>query len=127
MEKFDELDEDREKQNFQCIRNILSLYDKRTLLLIGLTFFNEGSEFMLILAVTYQFLVYYHAEPMIVTLHIALICIPEGLAFVFGLLSDSTDVLGFGKRFYIIIASLLQISMSLLVTLYGGVHDVAYS
>ena len=105
----------------------MSLYDKRTLLLIGLTFFNEGSEFMLILAVTYQFFVYYHAEPMIATLHIALICLPEGLAFVFGLLSDSTDVLGFGKRFYIIIASLLQISMSLVVTIYGGVHDVAYS
>jgi len=42
-----------------------------------------------------------------VSLHIAFIGIPEGLAFVFGLLSDATDVLGYRKRFYIMTAALI--------------------
>lgn len=46
------------------------------------------------------------------SLHIAVISLPAGLSFVFGLLSDTTDVLGFKKRFYILLAAVLQISMS---------------
>ena len=44
------------KKRFPFIRNIMTLYDRRTLILIALTFFNEGAEFMMILAVTIQFL-----------------------------------------------------------------------
>ena len=50
------------------------------------------------------------------SLHVAFICLPEGLAFAFGLLSDATDVLGYRKRFYIVLAALIQILMSLVVT-----------
>ena len=102
-----EEDEIEQRKRFPFLRNIFSLYDKRTLLLIALTFFNEGAEFMMILAVSYQYLISWESEPSVVSLHIAGICLPEGLAFVFGLLSDATDILGQRKRFYIIIASLL--------------------
>jgi hypothetical protein len=51
-----------------------------------------------------------------VSLHIAVISLPAGLSFVFGLLSDTTDVLGFKKRFYILAAALLQIGMSVTLT-----------
>jgi len=47
--------EENDKKRFQFVRNLWSIYDKRTLLLIGLTFFNEGNEFMTTLAVTIQF------------------------------------------------------------------------
>lgn len=75
--------------------------------MIGLTFFNEGNEFMLTLAVTVLYFTFWHAEPSTTSLHIALIMLPEGLAVAFGLLSDSTDVCGLKKRFYIVIAALL--------------------
>ena len=45
-------DAEAERKSFQFLRNIFSLYDRKTMLLIGLTFFNEGAEFMMILAVT---------------------------------------------------------------------------
>ena len=47
--------ETEEKAFFQFLHNIWSLYDRRTMLLIGLTFFNEGAEFMTILACTIQY------------------------------------------------------------------------
>ena len=77
------------------------------MLLIGLTFFNEGAEFMMILAITIQYFSEFKYEPENVSLHIALICLPQGFAFLFGLLSDTTDVHGYGKRFYIVFAALL--------------------
>ena len=87
------------------------------MLLIALTNFNEGAEFMMILACTIQFYEHFESDPQYVSLHMALISLPYGLACIFGLLSDTTDVLGLKKRFYILIASLLQIAMSaLLVT-----------
>ncbi len=50
------------------------------------------------------------------SLHIAVISLPAGLSFVFGLLSDTTDVLGLKKRFYILLAAALQIVMSVILT-----------
>lgn len=50
------------------------------------------------------------------SLHIAVISLPAGLSFVFGLMSDTTDVLGFKRRFYILVAALLQIVMSVIIT-----------
>ena len=50
------------------------------------------------------------------SLHIAVISLPAGLSFVFGLLSDTTDVLGLKKRFYILAAAALQIAMSVILT-----------
>jgi hypothetical protein len=86
--------EEEEIKSFTFFRNIWSLYDKRTLLLIGLTFFNEGAEFMTILACTIQFYEFWEMEPQYASLHMALICIPQGLSFVFGLLADTTNILG---------------------------------
>lgn len=50
----------------------------------------------------------------------AYISSPVGLACIFGLLSDTTNVLGLGKRFYIVIAALLQIAMSALIVYYSN-------
>lgn len=50
-----EQDEVEEKALLQFFYNIWNIYDKRTILLIGLTFFNEGAEFMTILACTIQY------------------------------------------------------------------------
>jgi len=105
LEEEDEYEKENKKR-FPFLRNIMTIYDKKTLLMIGLTFFNEGAEFMLVLAVTKQF-IEWDVSPAIVSLHIALLNLPQGLSFFFGFLSDITDVLGYRKRFYISLAALI--------------------
>ena len=54
-----DFEKDDEDVRFPFFHNISRLYDKRTMLLIGLNFFNEGAEFMTTLAATIQYFEYW--------------------------------------------------------------------
>ena len=59
-EEDDESEEEEiERRCFKCpcLRNIFRKYNKRTLLVIGLAFFNEGAEFMTLQACSYNIMV----------------------------------------------------------------------
>jgi hypothetical protein len=59
-EEDDESEEEEiERRCFKCpcLRNIFRKYNKRTLLVIGLSFFNEGAEFMTLQACSFYFMV----------------------------------------------------------------------
>ncbi len=121
----DEEDESSEEEEFErrcfkcpCLRNIFRKYNKRTLIVIGLAFFNEGAEFMTLLACTYNFLVENHKEPAFATIHTAIVARPVAFSCFFGLLSDTLDIAGFRKRLYICVAALLQIAVSLTLVLH---------
>jgi hypothetical protein len=123
VKQLDETDQDREHEvedsdddseddftqgkPLKCCTNIWTKYEKRTLFLICVAFFNEGAEFMTLLACTFKLTTNEHLEPAAVTLYIAEIASPVILAAFFGLLSDTLDIAGFRKRIYIFVAALL--------------------
>jgi len=86
---------------------------------IGLSFFNEGAEFMTLQACTYRIITDYEKGPAEATLLIALVTLPVAFSFVFGFLSDTLDIAGFRKRLYICVAALIQIVGSFLLLREG--------
>lgn len=90
------------------------------MILVGLNFFNEGAQFMIILACTIQYFFYFELEPGLASLHIACIVMPEGLAVFYGYLADSISIGGKKFRFCIILAAGLQVAACLFVVIFFG-------
>lgn len=96
-----------ERHFFSWLTNSLTKYDQRTVALIGLQFFSEGAMFMICLTATITFSQIFWISPQRATLWLSLICLPEGLAFLFGFFSDCVPVFGSQRRAYICIMSLI--------------------
>ncbi len=90
--------------------NALTLYDGRTMTLIALQFFSEGAMFMICLTATIMFSSHFFISPQKATLWLALICLPEGLIFVYGMISDTVTIFDSPRRFYITFMSLVQLA-----------------
>ena len=75
---------------FSWFSNSLTLYDKRTVFLIAVNFFSEGAMFMICLLSTLMFRDVFLMEPEYATLHLAAICLPEGLIFFFSIIFTAT-------------------------------------
>ena len=103
---------------FSWFSNSVTLYDRRTVFLIAANFFSEGAMFMICLMSTLMYRDTFHLEPGMATLHLAAICLPEGLIFIFSVVSDTVTLFGSPRRGYIILMSLLMIGLSLLVANY---------
>jgi MFS family permease len=58
-------------------------------------------------------------EPGMATLHLAAICLPEGLIFLFSVVSDTVTLFGSPRRGYIILMSLAMIALSIIVANYN--------
>lgn len=108
---------------FSWFTNSMTLYEKRTVFLIALNFFSEGAMFMICLVSTLIFRDFFHLEPSKATLMLAAICLPEGLIFIFAVISDTVTLFGSPRRGYIILMSLLMIGLSLFVARYNFGDD----
>lgn len=93
---------------FSFLINALTKYDGRTVLLIGLQFFSEGAMFMICLTATIMMSAHFMIVPARATLWLALICLPEGLIFLYGIFSDCVPVFGSQRRVYICVMSIVQ-------------------
>ena len=93
---------------FSWLVNSMTKYDQRTVTLIALQFFSEGAMFMICLTATITFSQVFWISPQRATLWLALICLPEGLSFIFGFFSDCVPVFGSQRRAYICLMSLIQ-------------------
>ena len=103
---------------FSWFSNSVTLYDGRTVFLIAANFFSEGAMFMICLMSTLMYRDTFHLEPGMATLHLAAICLPEGLIFFFSVISDTVTLFGSPRRGYIILMSLMMIGLSVLVANY---------
>ena len=103
---------------FSWFTNSVTLYDRRTVFLIAANFFSEGAMFMICLMSTLMYRDVFKMEPGMATLHLAGICLPEGLIFLFSVVSDTVTLFGSPRRGYIILMSLAMIGLSLLVANY---------
>lgn len=91
--------------------------------LIGANFFSEGAMFMICLMSTLMYRDTFEMQPGRATLHLAAICLPEGLIFLFSVVSDTVTLFGSPRRGYIILMSLAMIGLSLLVANYHFAPD----
>lgn len=101
----DESEHVRENEGFwKFLDNCWTLYDRRTLALIGLQYCNEGGSIMLSLSCTLWF---FHkgVEPHDATLYMCIISLPEALSFFWGMFTDNVSI--YGKRGHIVIAACL--------------------
>jgi hypothetical protein len=108
---------------FSWFSNTVTLYDQRTVFLIAANFFSEGAMFMICLMSTLMYRDTFHLEPAMATLHLAAICLPEGLIFLLSVVSDTVTLFGSPRRGYIILMSLLMIGLSLIVANYHFTSD----
>ena len=104
---------------FSWFSNSVTLYDGRTVFLVAANFFSEGAMFKICLMSTLMYRDTFHLEPGMATLHLAAICLPEGLIFFFSVISDTVTLFGSPRRGYIILMSLMMIGISLLVANYN--------
>lgn len=104
-----------ERHFFSFLVNLLTKYDGRTMALIALQFFSEGAMFMICLTSTIMFSAHFLITPQKATLWLALICLPEGLIFVYGMFSDCVPVFGSQRRVYICVMSLIQMATALVL------------
>jgi hypothetical protein len=89
--------------------NALTLYDGRTMTLIALQYFSEGAMFMICLTSTIMFSSHFQIGPARATLWLALVCLPEGLIFVYGMIADTVTLFDSPRRFYICVMALVQL------------------
>jgi len=98
--------------------NSLTEYDRKTIFLVAVQFFSEGAMFMICLLSTLMFRDVFLMEPEYATLHLAAICLPEGLIFFFSIISDTVNLFGSPRRGYILLMSFLMVGLSVLVANY---------
>jgi len=108
---------------FSWFSNSVTLYDRRTVFLIAANFFSEGAMFMICLMSTLMYRDVFHLQPGMATLHLAAICLPEGLIFFFSVISDTVTLFCSPRRGYIILMSLMMIGLSVLVANYNFTPD----
>ena len=77
----------RDEGSLQWIKNIFTLYDKRTMFVIALQCMSEGGSPMMLLCIT-LFLLEHHIEPTMASYYICIVVIPEALSVFWGLFAD---------------------------------------
>lgn len=86
---------------------------------------------MICLTSTIMFSSHFLITPGKATLWLALICLPEGLSFFFGLFSDCVTVFGSQRRFYICLMALIQSATAAAVASYywtaTGTQEIVFA
>jgi len=104
-----------ERHFLSFLVNALTLYDQRTIFMVGLQFFSEGAMFMICLTTTIMFSAHFFISPEKATMWLALVCLPEGLVFFFGLFADCVTVFGSQRRVYICLMSIIQLATAVIL------------
>ena len=86
---------------FQVLHNCWTIYERRTMLLIGLQLCNQGGSAMLTLSCTIYFL-YHGISPEQTTYYICAIVMPEVFSLFWGIFAESVSI--WGKRGHIVLA-----------------------
>ena len=71
--------------------------------------------FMICVTSTIMFSAHFLVSPQRATLWLALICLPEGLVFFYGMFSDCVTIFGSQRRVYICVMSLIQMAAAVVL------------
>jgi hypothetical protein len=104
-----------ERHFLSFLVNALTKYDHRTVFMIALQFFSEGAMFMICLTTTIMFSAHFFIAPQRATLWLALVCLPEGLVFIYGLFADCVTIFGSQRRVYICVMSIVQLAAAVVL------------
>ena len=93
--------------SFLFLRRLWDTYDKTFLLTLGLQYFNNGFNIIIVLGYMYRFKNFYHLEPAQTSQYTALISLPWSLKLFYGLFTDTFPLFGSRKRNYMILMGIV--------------------